>query len=317
MQPKGIIPPVSVELIKKELTQDKFIRHTNHNGNHIYCITAHDSPNTMREIGRIREMTFRSAGGGTGQEVDIDEFDIGEVPYKQLIVWDPKRKEIIGGYRFILGSEAKKDTNGNPILATSHLFRFSDKFIQEYMPFTIELGRSFIQPNYQSTGIGRRELFALDNLWDGLGSLTVIYPNVKFFFGKVTMYPDFNRRARDLILYFLNKYFKDNENLITPIKPLTIETPENELEMILSGKSYHENYKILSQNVRQLGEIIPPLINSYMNLSPTMKVFGTAFNPEFGNSEETGLLITIKDIYGTKKDRHILTFIIGNKVFKF
>jgi len=316
-QPKRIIPPVPIALIKKELTHEKFIRKTNHGGNLIYCITAHDSPNIMKEIGRLREITFRSSGGGTGQEVDIDEFDTCERPYKQLIVWNPKRKEIIGGYRFMLGNEVMKDQNGKIKLATSHLFNFSDKFLNEYLPYTIELGRSFIQPNYQSTSGDRRGIFALDNIWDGLGSLTVIYPHMKYFFGKVTMYPDFNRQARDLILYFLNKYFRDQENLITPIYPLKIETPIEELEKVFTGNNYIENYKILSQRVRSLGENIPPLINSYMNLSPTMKVFGTALNKEFGNVEETGLIITIKDIYAVKKDRHILTFKIGKRVFKF
>ena len=189
--------------------------------------------------------------------------------------------------------------------------------MNEYMPYTIELGRSFIQPNYQSTGTDRRGIFALDNIWDGLGSLTVIYPDIKYFFGKVTMYPDFNRQARDLILFFLNKYFSDKENLITPIYPLKIETPIEELEKVFTYDNYLENYKILSQKVRALGENIPPLINSYMNLSPTMKVFGTALNDEFGNVEETGLIITIKDIYAVKKDRHILSFKIGKRVFKF
>jgi len=312
---KRIIPPVPVELIKKELTKDKFIRRTNHGGNLIYCVTAHDSPNVMREIGRLRELSFRSAGGGTGDELDIDEFDVATPPYKQLIVWDPKREEIIGGYRFILGSEAIKDGKIN--LATSKLFNFSEKFINEYLQYTIELGRSFVQPNYQGTSPERKGIFALDNLWDGLGSLTVIFPHIKYFFGKVTMYPDFNKKARDLILYFLNKYFADKDNLITPKYPVYIETPLEELEREFTGSSYHENYKILFQKVRQLGEVIPPLVNSYMNLSPTMKVFGTAFNKDFGNVEETGILITIDDIYNTKKDRHILTFKIGNRVFKF
>lgn len=316
-QHKRIIPPVPLADLKKELTRDKFIRRTNHGGNFIYCITAHDSPNVMQEIGRLRELTFRSSGGGTGMEVDIDEFDTCQSPYKQLIVWNPKRKEIVGGYRFILGSEAVYDANGKIKLATSHLFNFSDKFMKEYMPYTIELGRSFIQPNYQSTGADRRGIFALDNIWDGLGSLTVIYPQMKYFFGKVTMYPDFNRQARDLILFFLNKYFRDTEDLITPIYPLKIETPIEELEKVFTSDNYLENYKILSQKVRALGETIPPLINSYMNLSPTMKVFGTALNDEFGNVEETGLIITIKDIYAVKKDRHILTFKIGKRVFKF
>lgn len=317
IQHKRIISPIPLADLRKELTRDKFIRKTNHGGNSIYCITAQDSPNVMQEIGRLRELTFRSAGGGTGQEVDIDEFDTCENPYKQLIVWNPKRKEIVGGYRFILGSEAIKDGKDKACLATKHLFNFSDKFMHEYMPYTIELGRSFIQPNYQGTGTDRRGIFALDNIWDGLGSLTVIYPQIKYFFGKVTMYPDFNREARNLILYFLKKYFGDKENLITPIYPLTIDKQEEELEKTFTSENYLENYKILSQKVRALGENIPPLINSYMNLSPTMKVFGTALNDEFGNVEETGLIITIKDIYAVKKDRHILTFKIGKRVFKF
>jgi len=312
---KRIISPISVKLIKQELTQDKFIRHSNYGSNQIFSVNAYNSPNIMLEIGRLRELAFRNAGGGTGNEVDIDECDTGNHSYQQLIVWDPKRKEILGGYRYILGKNAPVGPDGKVILSTSSLFNFSDKFLKEYMPYTIELGRSFVQPNYQSTGSDRKGLFALDNLWDGLGALTIIHPDLKYFFGKVTMYPDFNQKARDMILYFLKKYFADTEKLVTPIKPIQIETSESELEKLFSSSEYLENYKILSQNVRSLGENIPPLINSYMNLSPTMKVFGTALNDHFGEVEETGLIVTIKDIYNVKKDRHILTFKLANRVF--
>lgn len=312
---KRIISPIPVKLIKQELTQDKFIRHSNYGNNQIFSVNAENSPNIMLEIGRLRELAFRSAGGGTGNEVDIDESDSGKNSYQQLIVWDPKRKEILGGYRYILGKNAPVGPDGKVILSTSSLFHFSDKFLQEYMPYTIELGRSFVQPNYQSSGADRKGLFALDNLWDGLGALTIIHPDLKYFFGKVTMYPDFNRKARDMILYFLKKYFSDSEQLVTPIIPLNIDTKESELEQLFSSSEYLENYKILSQTVRSLGETIPPLINSYMNLSPTMKVFGTAINDHFGEVEETGLIVTIKDIYNVKKDRHILTFKLANRVF--
>lgn len=313
---KRIIPPVSVKLIRKELTQDKFIRHSNYGNNQIFSINANNSPNIMLEIGRLRELAFRNAGGGTGEEIDTDECDYGEKSYQQLIVWDPKRKEILGGYRYILGKEAPVDENGKIVLSTSSLFNFSEKFLKEYMPYTIELGRSFVQPNYQSTNAGRKGLFALDNLWDGLGALTIIHPDLKFFFGKVTMYPDFNRKARDMVLFFLKKYFSDSENLVTPIIPIKAETSDDEMEKFFSGKDYQENYKLLSQNVRALGENIPPLINSYMSLSPTMKTFGTAINSHFGEVEETGLIVTIKDIYNVKKDRHILTFKLVNRVFR-
>jgi len=313
---KRIIFPVPVELIKKELTQDKFIRHSNYGNNQIFSVNSNNSPNIMREIGRLRELAFRNAGGGTGKEFDVDECDYGEKPYQQLIVWDPKRKEILGGYRYILGKEAPVGSDGKVILSTSSLFNFSDKFLTEYIPYTIELGRSFVQPNYQSTNADRKGLFALDNLWDGLGALTIIHPHIKFFFGKVTMYPDFNRKARDMILFFLKKYFSDSENLVTPIIPVKLETSGNEINFFFSSSNYQENYKILSQNVRALGENIPPLINSYMSLSPTMKTFGTEVNPHFGEVEETGLIITIKDIYNVKKDRHILSFKLGHRVFR-
>ncbi|MCX7953641.1 MAG: GNAT family N-acetyltransferase [Bacteroidales bacterium] len=305
---KPIIPPVDTSLIMSELTRDKLLRRTNRDNNLIYLITYYDSPNTMREIGRLREISFRAAGGGTGNEVDIDEYDTSHPPYKQLIVWNRKYKEIIGGYRFILCREVNKDENGIPKIATAKIFNFSKKFIEEYLPFTIELGRSFIQPNYQSTGKERRGIFALDNLWDGLGSLIVLYKDIKYFFGKVTMYPTFNIYARDLILYFLNKYFSDKENLVTPKYPIEIKTPQEVLRNVFTGTSYIEDYKILVHKLKEVGEFIPPLINSYMNLSPTMKVFGTSVNREFGNVEETAILITIDDIYQVKKERHILNF---------
>ncbi|PKP19002.1 MAG: hemolysin [Bacteroidetes bacterium HGW-Bacteroidetes-21] len=310
---KWIIPPVSIDVIKSELTPEKFIRHTNFGGNEIYILNAANSPNILLEIGRLRELTFRSAGGGTGKETDLDEFDDAQIPYEQLIVWDPKENEIVGGYRFILGNKVKdKDIS---VLATSELFNFSDAFLNDYMPYTIELGRSFVQPSYQSTANARKGIFALDNLWDGLGALIIIHPEVKYFFGKVTMYPDFNRPARDLILYFLNKYFGDKEKMVTPIHPVKMDTPVHQMEKVFTAQTYLENYKILSKAVRVLGENIPPLINSYMNISPTMKSFGTAINQHFGEVEETGILIKIDDIYIGKKERHINTFkLIRNRL---
>lgn len=302
---KRIIPPVEVEQIKAELTEEKFLRVTNFGGNKIYTINSHNSPNIMREIGRLRELTFRSAGGGTGEEIDIDKYDVAKNPYQQLFVWDPNREEILGGYRYIFCPNAMRDTAGNYLLATQALFNFSEKFNTEYLPYTIELGRSFVQPNYQSGTNSKKGAFALDNLWDGLGSLVVSNSNVRFFFGKVTMYTDFNRRARDMILYFLNKQFKDKDKLITPIEPLEIETNLDELKNIFISDDYKEDYKILLQNVRSLGENVPPLINSYMNLSPTMRVFGTTLNSHFGAVEETGIMVTIDDIYENKKERHL------------
>ena len=304
-----IIPPVSKDILQSELTPDKQLRMTNKSNNEIYIITAHNAPNVMREIGRLREVVFREAGGGTGKETDIDEFDICENCYKQLIVWNPDEEEIIGGYRYLLGTDWKYDEKGQPILATSHMFHFSERFIKEFAPKTVELGRSFVSLPYQSSRMGAKSLFALDNLWDGLGALTVIRPDVKFYFGKMTMYPSYIRKGRDMILYFLKKHFDDKEHLIIPMKPLELETNPKELEALFSGNTLKEDYLILNAEIRKMGYNIPPLVNAYMSLSPTMKLFGTAINYGFGDVEETGILIAVDEILEEKRKRHIDSFI--------
>ncbi len=299
-----VIPPVKKALLLSELTKNKLLRKSNFGNTEIYVFTHKDSPNLMRELGRLREITFRMAGGGTGKELDIDDFDTAEDPYFQLIVWDPDELEIIGGYRFILGETVLDDPETK--LATSHLFDFSVDFLKNYLPYTIELGRSFVQPKYQYGRNARKGMFALDNLWDGLGALIVEYPEMKYFFGKVTMYKHFDLNARNYILSFLNLYFPDSERLVVPKQP--IEFDFERIKKLFIGDSYTDNYKILNSLVKEGNEKIPPLVNAYMNLSPNMITFGTVENDEFGGVEETGILINIKDIYNSKKDRHVRTY---------
>lgn len=306
---EDIIAPVSKELLKAELTEDKRLRMTNKSNNQIYIVTYQDSPNILREIGRLREIAFRAAGGGTGKAFDLDEFDTMDDPYKQLIVWNPEAEEILGGYRYILGTDVKFDEKKHPILATAHMFDFSEAFINDYLPQTIELGRSFVTLEYQSSRAGSKGLFALDNLWDGLGALTVIMPNARYFFGKVTMYPSYHPQGRDMILYFLKKHFADKDNLISPLRPLILQSNETELAALFNKETFKEDYKILNSEVRKLGYNIPPLVNAYMSLSPTMRMFGTAINYGFGDVEETGILIAVDEILEEKRMRHIESFV--------
>ncbi|MBR2153301.1 MAG: GNAT family N-acetyltransferase [Bacteroidaceae bacterium] len=305
---KPIIEPIPVEVLKSELTADKQLRMTSRSNNEIYIVTWQDSPHVLREIGRLREIAFRAAGGGTGLDCDLDEFDTMDNPYKQLIVWDPEAEKIIGGYRYILGPDIKFDSKGQPILATSHMFHFSDEFIQNYLPYIIELGRSFVTLEYQSTRAGSKAIFALDNLWDGLGALAVIMPGCKYYFGKVTMYPSYNRMGRDMILYFLRKHFADKQGLVLPVKPLQLEHDARQFEKLFCHDDFKEDYKVLNREIRSLGYSIPPLVNAYMCLSPTMKMFGTAINYGFGDVEETGILIAVGEIYDEKRIRYIDNF---------
>ncbi|MDR0575843.1 MAG: GNAT family N-acetyltransferase, partial [Tannerella sp.] len=306
---QNIIAPIDKKLILSELTPDKKLRSTNKSDNEIYIVTSRDSPQTMLEIGRLREAAFRYYGGGTGLACDIDEFDTMESAYRQLIVWSPNEKEILGGYRFLCGSDVKFDEQGKPILATAHLFNFSEDFLKNYLPYTVELGRSFVSLDYQAT-LGRSKgVFILDNLWDGLGALPIIDPSLKYFYGKVTMYNTYNTEARDMILYFLNLHFSDKENLVAPIYPLETNADQEKLKKIFNHNNFKENYKALNQEVRKLGFNVPPLINAYMSLSPKMRTFGTAINKEFGEVEETGILIAISEILEEKKKRHMETFL--------
>ena len=303
-----IIAPVDPDLIAAELTPDRLLRHSNKAHNLIYVIDGRECPATMHEIGRLREIAFRAAGGGTGKSVDIDAFDLMDPPCRQLIVWDPSTREILGGYRFIIGPDIKFNPDGTPRIATSHMFKFSDTFLRDYLPYTLELGRSFVRQEYQSTRAGSKALFVLDNLWDGLGALTVIYPSIRYLFGKVTMYPDYSRECRDMLLYFLNKHFPDPDHLVWPANPLQLVTPREQLEALFTADDYKEDYRILHPAIRSHGLNIPPLVNAYMNLSPSMRMFGTAINDEFGDVEESGIFFAISEITEEKKGRHILTF---------
>ncbi len=304
-----IIPPVARELIKAELTPERFLRYTNNGDNLVYLVDYHNAPHLVREIGRLRELTFRAAGGGTGKAWDLDENDTSENCYQQLITWNEADEEIVAGYRLICCKDAL-GPDGTLRLSTSHLFDFSASFIQDYLPNTIELGRSFVQPSYQPSLDNRKGMFSLDNLWDGLGAVVLLHPNIKYLFGKVTMYPHYNRGGRDLLLYFMNQYFPDNQGLVWPKEKLRLSYETNILTQPnpFEGLDYKEGYKVLNSKNRALGENIPPLINTYMNLSPSMKTFGTALNDEFGEVEETGILITLADIYESKKHRHMDTF---------
>ncbi|MFM2037586.1 MAG: hypothetical protein RL432_525 [Bacteroidota bacterium] len=299
-----IMDEISREVLIQELQTVGKVRNTRKGDNEIYLLNNKNAPNTVQEIGRLRELTFRASGGGTGLTVDLDEYDIGDFAYEQLIVWSPEDQEIVGGYRFAFCSKAL-DELGKIHLSTAHYFDFSSQFVDEYLPFTIELGRSWVQPNFQPTVNPRKGLFALDNIWDGLGVLVKEHPEIRYFFGKVTMYPNYDTQSRDYLLHFMHRFFPDSEQLMAPKHPLQQNFDPTFIDAQLEGLDFKDAFRVLNGLIRDKGEFIPPLVNIYMNLSPTMKTFGTAVNPEFGGVEETGILVTIDDIFPEKKERHM------------
>jgi len=307
---KPIIPPIDKEILKQELSANKFLRPTNKAHNEIYVITAHDSPNVMLEIGRLRELSFRSSGGGTGEEIDTDEYDYMEKPYYQLIVWDPIALEIIGGYRYLPGADVDFDEKGQPKFVMSHLFTFSDKFIKEFLPHTVELGRAFVQPDYQTSKMGTKSLFALDNLWDGLGALTHTVKKARYFIGKVTIYDHYPLTARELIYEYMYRYFPDPDNMISPKKPIHVSLENEQLaKKLFVGNDSSSDYKTLQKTIRHEGVCIPSMFNAYIGLSDTMRFFGSIFDPDFGSVYESGIMITMADLLETKRKRYIDSYL--------
>lgn len=306
-----IIDPVPVKLLKAELTKSKKLEDTNKGHNELYIVTWQDSPNVVKEIGRLRELTFREAGGSTGNAIDLDEYDKMENPYKQLIVWDPDNEAIIGGYRFFFGSDAVFDDKGQPIMASSHQFRFSQKFINEYLPHVLELGRNFVAPEYQSSKNGAKSMYAFDNLWDGLVAIIMKNPNMLYFFGKITIYPSYDYITRDLIYHFLRKHYGDKDELVRPWDDQAImpgSDPEL-MNLVLNKDDLLEDYKLLKAAARMRGVNVPPNVTAYISITSEMIMFGTAVNHLMHNIEDSCVLIPFDSIYQEKKNRHIGAYI--------
>ena len=306
-----IIDPIDVALIEAELTPDKKLGDTNKGGNELYVVTWQDSPNTVKEIGRLREISYREAGASSGKSMDIDEYDTMDNPYHQLIVWDPEAKAIIGGYRYILGTSVSLKEDGQPNLTSSHLYRFSDEFITHYLPHVMELGRSFVAPDYQSSKAGAKSLFTMDNLWDGIASVILHHPRTLYFLGKMTIYPTYDRTARNLIIHFLKKHFNDPQSLVRPKKEIRVTDNTRLMDLILNEADVKKDYRLLKDAVRKLGTNIPPLVNSYINISSSMKMLGSCINDELGDAIETGIMIGFDEMYAEKKERHMEAFIMN------
>lgn len=306
-----IIAPIDKDLLKKELNEHNFIRPTNKGKNEIYITTAHESPNLMQEIGRLRELAFRSWGGGTAKSIDTDSYDLLENPYRQLFVWDPDSEEIVGGYRFLSGKDVTFKQNGQPEFTMGHLFEFSNMFIKEYLPYSIELGRAFIQPDYQTAKKGVKSLFAFDNLWDGVGALIHDSEELRYLFGKVTIYNNYSIVARELLYEYMFKHFADSDRLITPKVEVTVSDTAKELaQKLFVEDTARDNYKILQKTVRNIGTTVPPMYNAYIGLTDTMRMFGTMLDPDFsGGAYESGIMVTVNDLFEAKRKRYIEPYV--------
>ena len=196
--------------------------------------------------------------------------------------------------------------DGQPYITSAHLYHYSERFIRDYLPYTIEFGRAFVQPLYQTREAGVKALFALDNIWDGIGALVHNNPDLKYMIGKVTIYPDYNIEARKLIYTYLHQYHLGDQELMHPYHPLPIEPIT---DSPFTGEDAQENYHILQHAVREKGTVIPPMFSAYLNLTNDLLFFGNAINDELANVYETGIMVEIPKIYAEKQERYINPYI--------
>lgn len=295
----SVCDPVPAGILRGELTSACFVRAFR--GIEIYAVDARGAPNVMREVGRIREQEFRAEGGGTGKEADIDEFDTGEPPFRQLVAWDPEAGELIGMYRYLRARDAR-NSGGTYELPTARLFGFSPVFREEVLPYTIELGRSVVNR------AAKRAIMGLFAVWAGLGALVVELADCRYFFGKFTTYPRYHPAARTALFRFLELYCPDPDRLVRPHPELMIRADSGSELPAYAGNDYDADYELLRSLAQEAGEAIPPLVISYLALTRSMRCFGTARNPHFGDVYESAILVDIRDIGGKQRSRFIDTY---------
>lgn len=273
-----LISPSDSQIINSELKQ---------NGNlilekddtEIYIFEPGKCPKTLLEIGRQREIMFSLVGGGTNKDCDIDDYDN---LYSQIVVWDPKEFEIVGGYRFIVGKPIKTG-------AVSRLYNLN--FTPKELGNTIELGRSFV--NFFS----KKRMRGLDLLWFGLGYLIKKYKN-EYFIGKVTLYPKrLGQESIDIIMNFLEKEFPSFDNSLTPKPGFKFKfTSSPKIKNIFNGESFKDNFNKLRIELKNRNKTIEPLLNSYLKLSLYTQFKGGVKNVFFGNVLEVLLLVPVQKV---------------------
>ena len=268
--------------IAGELSPKCFV--TRSAGLDIYMVDAESAPRALTEIGRIRELEFRREGGGTGKDVDLDRYDLLSPRYRQLIAWDPQEEEIVAMYRFFRGADLG-DSGGE--LASAEIFEFSPRFLSDYLPHTIELGRSVVN---RSARRSYRGLFAV---WSGLGALVREYSDARYFFGKFTVSPTLNSQLRRAMYAMLSQWCGGDSGLVSPRPDCQIFYDHAAWEQ---GVSFKDDLSRLVVFASGHGASIPPLVLSYARLTDKLQVFGTALNSQFGNVEETAILIPIEYI---------------------
>ena len=295
---KAIAHPENRRDIKQELKKSELLGSTK-DGKKIYLYSSSDKNSIIvNEIGRLREVAFRKVGEGVNARRDIDKYDRY---YKHIVLWDDEELEIVGSYR-IAECASVIEEFGLQALYTTTLFHFNENF-KAYLPSSIELGRSFVQPKYW----GSR---ALDYLWQGIGAYLKKHPEIKYLFGPVSMSESYSKIAKDMILHFYDQNFQDSENLVSARLAYNLNS-QGELAQNLLSELSHENYKedfkILKNALLSVEASVPTLYKQYSELCEEGGVRFCAYNidPDFSNCVDSFIVVEVEKMKESAKKRYI------------
>ena len=295
---KAIAHPEDRRSIKKELKFSQLLGETK-DGKKIYLYSSSNNNSIIiNEIGRLREISFRKVGEGLNKKRDIDKYDRY---YKHIILWDNEDLEIVGAYRIAECAQIVQKFGINALYTTT-LFNYNEKFMH-YLPESIELGRSFVQPKYW----GSR---ALDYLWYGIGAYLRNNPQIKYMYGPVSLSERYSKVAKDMILYFYDKNFKDEHNLVEAKIPYNFKTDEmliKNLHEELNSKQYKENFKTLKKALSSINANVPTLYKQYADLCEEGGIKFCAYNidHDFSSCIDSFIVVDIAKIKNSQKKRYI------------
>lgn len=281
--------------LAEELRHAFYLGRATHWNADIYSVDGLVSPNLMGEICRARKLSYAGIGvrldDGAGSEDDLNG------TYKQIVVWDRARGAVVGGYRYAVGGKVAAEH-----LSLSHYFELSEQFKSDYLPRGVELGRSFVSPEYQC-GTQRSTIFALDALWEGVAKIVKL-TNAEYLFGRVTLYEELGVRARNILVGYMQHITPSDSALMKAKEPLRVGISRRRFSQIFNADTPEENYKILLSKMRSMHRRIPPIISSYLRLSPSLRLFGSYRNRELGGVVESAIMLTISDFYDKVKSRY-------------
>jgi hypothetical protein len=292
---KTIARSVDKKELRDEIYGGEFLGETN-DGKKIYlCIFEKNTP-LLKELGRLREISFRKVGEGSGGCRDIDEFDLY---YSHIVLWDENDLEIVGSYRIGEGNTIM-DVFGKDGFYTSTLFNFSEA-LEDVLPHSIELGRSFVQPKYW----GSR---ALDYLWHGIGAYLLKHPQVKYMFGPVSISAQYKKDAAKAIVHVYSKHFPSTIDAQSKTPLIFSAIEKKEFEEIFNGVSYDEDFKILKRYLKNFGLAVPTLYKQYSELCEDGGVQFCSFGVDeaFGYCIDGFIIVETAKISAAKKQRYIL-----------